>query len=161
MYKLKRVLLLELDYNFPLLLLNCSKICQTLKSLVLFVLWQEENRSGVHLGRNSVEKNIWLNGQKAEPRDQWKWASGAAGNQRNRHSTQTLQGASLSHNVQRARVRSFRVKKYVYRNIEDLGTPKLYKCSFHRKPAFIPSLLVIQKFGLGKIRNNKQTALAF
>lgn len=68
-------------------------------------------------------------------------------------------GADLFHNAQGARVRLFRVKN-IYRNTEGLGTSKLHKYGLCRRQASTPSSAVIPKFGLGKIRNNKQTALA-
>lgn len=54
--------------------------CATLGSFVLFVLWPQENRVAFSLRRNGVQENITSRGQNTGPRDQWKWASGAARN---------------------------------------------------------------------------------
>lgn len=47
------------------------------------------------------------------------------------------------------------------RNLEDLETLKQHKLGLHRRQAFTSSLPVIPNFGLRKIKNNKQNALAF
>lgn len=107
-----------------------------------------------------MKYSIGSSGQKEAQKQQWQWASRTAGNPAKHIPRGLWEGADLSHNVHGTRVRLFRVKN-IYRNIEDLGTPKLHKYSLCRRQASTPSYPVIPKFGLGKIRNNKQTALAY